>query len=161
MRNWMLHFSTCRRPIDTKLGKLQTYSEMLPPLKLQDPLITWSQDPLITWSAWGQVTIWAKSISRDLWLLNLARCLVKIRYETRKHLSRSRLLVYNDQPKNTNSTVIYKHKAFTIVYQRYYRSIQYISEKKTKETNKKPWKLYQKKKKLKQKTKNRKYIYML
>ena len=144
----MLHFSTCRRPIDTKLGKLQTYSEMLPPLKLQDPLITWSQDPLITWSAWGQVTIWAKSISRDLWLLNLARCLVKIRYETRKHLSRSRLLVYNDQPKNTNSTVIYKHKAFTIVYQRYYRSIQYINEKKNKRDKQKAMKTISKEKKI-------------
>ena len=35
-----IHISTCRRPINTKLGKVLTYSERLPSLKPHDPLIT-------------------------------------------------------------------------------------------------------------------------
>ena len=48
-------YSTCRRPMDTKLGKVLTCREKLPPLKPQDLLIMWQQ--------WGQAMIWKFSIS--------------------------------------------------------------------------------------------------
>ena len=44
-----------RRPMNTKLGNVLTYSDRLPSLK-QHAL-------LITWSTWGQVTIWKTYIS--------------------------------------------------------------------------------------------------
>ena len=49
-----------RRPMDTKLGKVLTYRESLPPLK--------PHDSLITWLAWGLVTIWTftSPLSQDL-----------------------------------------------------------------------------------------------
>ena len=52
-----LHISTCRRPMDTKLGncKVLTCYGKLPPLK--------PHDFFITWPIWGHVTIWKICIS--------------------------------------------------------------------------------------------------
>ena len=56
--NWICYISTCRRPLNTKLGKSLTYNERLPSLK--------SHDPLITWRTWGHVTFSKIYISTTL-----------------------------------------------------------------------------------------------
>ena len=49
-----IHTTTYRRPVDTKLRKVLTYCEKLPPLKLNGLLI---------WPTWGYITIWKINIS--------------------------------------------------------------------------------------------------
>ena len=86
VRNWILYISIYRRPMYTKLGKLLAYCEMLPHLK--------SHDPLIKWPTWDHVTIWkVKTISQDLWLLELTRCWVTGECLAHKCFGRHRLLV--------------------------------------------------------------------
>ena len=50
-----LYFSTTIMPIDTKLNKMTTSRERLPPLK--------QHDPLIMWPTWGHMAIWKIFIS--------------------------------------------------------------------------------------------------
>ena len=47
--NQMHYISTCRRTMDTKLGKVLTYIEKLPSQK--------PHDILVPWPTWGYVTI--------------------------------------------------------------------------------------------------------
>ena len=51
----MHYISTCRRPMNTKLGRVLTYFERLPSLK--------PNDSFLTWTTWGYLTVWKKSIS--------------------------------------------------------------------------------------------------
>lgn len=50
MTNNIRYISSCRRTVNTKLGKVVIYREKLPPLNV------WSHDhPLIRWPMWDQV----------------------------------------------------------------------------------------------------------
>ena len=82
------YISTCRRPLDTNLGRVLTYHERLPPLN--------SNDPLITWPTWGYVTIRKTCVStfRRLWPLNLAKCWLWAEGAAGKHLSHHWLLFH-------------------------------------------------------------------
>ena len=62
--SFVCHICTCTTPMDTKHGKVTTYCEGLPPIKLQNPLNMWLRE--VTW----QNKIIKSAIPQCLWSLN-------------------------------------------------------------------------------------------
>ena len=83
--NWIHYISTCRRPLDTKLGKVLPYHDRLTPLKMT----LWLCDQReVIW----QFKIFISLHLQDLWPLNLVGCWLRIRDSARKCLSRHLLI---------------------------------------------------------------------
>ena len=85
--NSIHYISTCRRPMGTKLRKVLTYRERLPPLKPRVLLIPWPTE------AKRQFKTFLFPLSQDIWPLNLARCLPTRGGSAHKRLSHHQLLV--------------------------------------------------------------------
>ena len=85
--NSIHYISTCRRPMGTKLSKVLTYRERLPPLKPHVLLIAWPTEVK------RQFKTFLFPLSQDIWPLNLAGCLPTRGGSAHKRLSHHQLLV--------------------------------------------------------------------